>query len=206
MNAPTEDVFNLVCEYQQTYTNITWLKSDTNVKFKAVRGLIDYYNPKIFVYCEEDIILPPDVRKNYPFWLQQFAEIADKDGLACWRTNNHPKIFSSPDSKLNLCYQKPTFDYRWDINYGPSFYYAGHLMAFKSSLYLSVDKTLTQSPAIDCHLCRAARFEASPTSYAYHIGFNNCMDYKSYYKNTPEFQGIFSVTDNEGKSHSMRAK
>jgi len=211
LNDPTPELFSAVCEYQQKYSMIEWYKSDVNVKFKAMRAMIDYFNPNIFLYAEEDFILPETVHGDYPFWPQQFAQIASKGGLAGWRSNNLPKSFYNPFWVSKLFMKPPTagqtFDYRWEINYGPDRMVPGHLIALKGSIYKYIDNPLTK-PAVDHNLSASTLFEATPTTFGYHIGHNNAFDYADYANKAhlPDYHGAFSVVDHKGEKHSMCVK
>ena len=212
MDNPTPEVFKLVCEYREKHPRIEWYKSEQNIKFKAIRALIDYFCPEIFLYAEEDFILPPDVLEEYPYWPQQFAVLAEKGGYVCWRANNMPISFSNPPWVANLL-MKPTatipkLDSKWDINFDVERFIAGYMMAIKSSIYRDIDNAWPSNvPAVDHHISAAIKFEASPTLTGYHIGYNTCMDYTEYAKkSSPDVHGEIVVTDHGGKKHNMKIK
>ena len=212
INKPTQEVFNLVYEYQQKYSKIEWFKSEVNIKFKAIRSIIDYFNPKIFLYCEEDFILPESVREDYPYWPQQFAQLANMGAFVGWRANNMPKPFSNPFWVSTLFMkvpENPNLNYRWSLNYGPERFLAGYLMAIKSSIYKDIDKNLIV-PTVDHHLSVMTKFEASPTTFGYHIGYNSNMDYRGYFITCKDtiinFRGKLDILDSSGKKHTMEVK
>lgn len=211
MDNPTPEVFNLVCEYREKYPKLEWYKSEQNIQFKTIRALMDYFCPKIFLYAEEDFILPPDVLEEYPYWPQQFAILAEKGGYVCWRANNMPIKFSNSHWVSNLLMKPatiPKLDSKWDINFDVERFVAGYMMAIKSSTYLDIDNVWpSHLPAVDHHISASIKFEASPTLSGYHIGYNNCMDYTEYAKKTlPDVHGEITIVDHDNKKHIMRIK
>lgn len=201
MNTPTQELFNTVVKYQQENENIEWYKSDVNLRWKSIRTLMDYFEPEIFTYAEEDFILPPEVTTEYPYWPQQFYSIAARNGFVGWRSNNMPK---DPFWKATSGFKTiPTYDHRWDINYTTHRILAGHLISIKSSLYRSIDDTMQKHncSATDEWLSNSCTFEASPTTFGYHIGYNNVMDNLSAAHYQEPKKGRLEVIDHTGKRH-----
>lgn len=176
LNGVSQQVLPIADKYLRL-PNVDVLEIRDNCFYSALNLGLQWYRPEKFIIFEDDFILPSTAKYYYPNWVHQFGARMDTYNLVGWApaTDNSPAFHRMSKSVT----AKPFGDWEYKMDGKPLL--LGNALGARLDFYLDVLKKDTDHwyAALDSKLHKHSKDYCTPTLKAYHIGWNQDMDYEA---------------------------
>jgi hypothetical protein len=182
LNEATPEVTKVALSYLAHDRTMEFLSISPNAKFASLNVALQVYNPRKFIYCEDDVIFPETTRNYFPQWITQFASRLCDFDIVAWHYGIENVNVVYGLQRLHL----PDHS-RWlNVSEHEGLTIGGQCFCTTLDYYKSKATESNNWTPVDKDFFIGKAY--SPALRLYHLGFNHRIDYPHHTINSDTFK------------------